>query len=317
MPSYNGKAHLSAAINSVLAQKEKNWRLFISDDGSVDGTRQYLSSIEDPRVDVYFQEKNLGIFGNLNFLVSKVQTPFTYILCQDDYFVDDGALGRVLGEWAKYPSEAAFIRFNHTTDSHSALERYEKSVLPSLVRADVSDLYFFVFGCVPGNLSNVCMRTDVAQQFGWFDQGLPYAGDFEFWARVGRKRPWGITTTKVVEVRRHEGQASVSLNRKGELLPQLDQILETLYQKLASQGYPQIHLKVFATLCYVSMHRYIGVRQIMKTGAKQYLMTVGNELGKGSYSLPAPFAWLLFLISGGGRYFRVMAAKWILGLKRA
>lgn len=312
MPTYNGMRFLPEAIDSVLKQADPNWRLLISDDGSNDGTRDYLDSLSDPRIEVFFQEKNQGIFGNLNFLIAKVQSPFSYILCQDDYFVDAQAVAKVKSEWAKCPDDMAFIRFNHTTDSHSALERFEKDALPSVVPAGMSDLYFFVFGCVPGNLSNVCVRTSVVAEFGWFDQTLPYAGDFEFWSRVGRCRNWLITPCKVVEVRRHEGQASMNLNKRGELLSQLNRILERLFENLRAQGYSPFKLRMFATLCYVSMHRYVGVRHLMKSGSALYLSLVQDKLGRSDYALPTGLAWLLFVVTGGGRYFRVQAAKSLL-----
>ena len=313
MPTYNGMSYLSAAVDSVLQQETQKWQLLISDDGSTDGTREYLASLVDPRIHVFFQDKNLGIFGNLNFLIAKVQSLYTYILCQDDYFVSPQVLSLVASEWAKCQQDIAFIRFNHSSDSTSALERFEKQVLPSLVKPEISDLYFFVFGCVPGNLSNVCMKTDIVAKYGWFDQTLPYAGDFEFWARVGRQRSWRISTTKVVEVRRHEGQASMNLNKKGELLQQLNRILETLFQNLSNKGYSPFRLKVFATLCYLSMHRYIGIRFLMKGGSVQYLVLVRQSLGDSIYALPSAAAWFVFFVSGGGKIFRVFAAKMILG----
>jgi glycosyltransferase involved in cell wall biosynthesis len=313
MPTYNGMQFLREAIDSVLSQADKNWRLFIGDDGSNDGTRPYLASLNDPRIRVFMHEKNLGIFGNINFLVAQVKAPLTYILCQDDYFVGEHSIRKIKEEWARCPADTAFIRFNHTTDAHSPLERFEKEALPSVVPHGMSDLYFFVFGCVPGNLSNVCVRTPVVAEFGWFDQTLPYAGDFEFWSRVGRSRNWLITPCKVVEVRRHEGQASMNLNKRGELLAQLNRILERLFENLKAQGHSTFKLRTFATLCYVSMHRYVGVRQLMKSGSGLYLSLVQDKLGRSAYALPTGLAWLLFLVSGGGRFFRVQAAKVMLG----
>ena len=85
MPTYNGMRYLRQAVESVLQQDCADWELIISDDGSEDGTREYLATIEDPRIRVHLQEKNLGIFGNLNFLFHHVSYGVTQILCQDDY----------------------------------------------------------------------------------------------------------------------------------------------------------------------------------------------------------------------------------------
>lgn len=312
MPCYNGIRYIREAVESVLRQTDSRWRLLISDDGSNDGTRQYLSEIQHERVEVIFQPRNLGIFGNLNHLVSRVQGGLTYILCQDDEFCTSDAVRLILQEWSDQAGDVAYIRFNHSSDSQSALEHFEKEVLPAKVMPDSSDLFFFVFGCIPGNLSNVSFRTDIVEEFGHFDQTLPYAGDFEFWARVGRVRPWVITHTKVAVVRGHDGQASRNLNKKGELLPQLTRILDVLFANLVKQGHSPLRLRVFSTVCYVSMHRYMGIRQWMKDGSSLYVRLVGQTLGKAAFALPPALAWLTFFGTLGGKRLRVACAKWVL-----
>src|SRR5579862_1869301 len=184
MPTYNGMKHLEQAVNSVLAQQNQDWELIISDDCSKDETPAYLKTLKDPRIKVHFQPKNVGIFGNLNFAVSQARNELIQILCQDDYFVDDGALDRLLREWADLPPEVAFLRCNHIQDSTSSHSLFEGQVLPSIVKPDKSDLYFFIFGCIPGNLSNVSVRTEAVKRAGWFRTDMPYAGDFEFWSRL-------------------------------------------------------------------------------------------------------------------------------------
>ncbi len=116
MPTYNGMKFVQQAIGSVLSQSYQDWELIISDDGSKDGTREYLSTIRDPRVDVHLQQKNLGIFGNLNFLFGLAGNEITQILCQDDYFVDSGALNRLVERWSQLPNEVAFLRANQSLD---------------------------------------------------------------------------------------------------------------------------------------------------------------------------------------------------------
>jgi glycosyltransferase involved in cell wall biosynthesis len=165
MPTYNGLKYIKEAIGSVLQQDFADWELLISDDGSKDGTREYLLSLQDPRIKVHLQEKNLGIFGNLNFLFERAQADLTQILCQDDHFIGPTSLKRILDEWAGQAPDVSYMRFNHGFDSASKLVQYETHVLPAIVTPEQSDLYFFIFGCIPGNLSNVslCGRLRVLE----------------------------------------------------------------------------------------------------------------------------------------------------------
>lgn len=68
IPTYNRKIMLQRAVQSVLAQEYKNWELVIIDDGSTDGTRQYIKKLDHDKILYKFQEnkgrssaRNLGI----------------------------------------------------------------------------------------------------------------------------------------------------------------------------------------------------------------------------------------------------------------
>jgi len=56
MPVYNGMPYIPEAVESVLAQDEQDWELLISDDGSTDGTRDYLDTVRDSRIKVIHQK---------------------------------------------------------------------------------------------------------------------------------------------------------------------------------------------------------------------------------------------------------------------
>jgi glycosyltransferase involved in cell wall biosynthesis len=302
---------LGQAIGSVLSQSYQDWELIISDDDSKDGTREFLSTIRDPRVKVHFQQKNLGIFGNLNFLFTLAGNEITQILCQDDYFVDSGALTRLMEQWSMLAAEVAFLRSN-TFGGVSKHEAYTVSVLSPLIRPEESDLMFFLFGCIPGNLSNVSVRTEAVKSAGGFRADLPYAGDFEFWSRLGRVRPWALAPIPLSHIRSHPEQGSVTLNRKGELVPQVREVLETLYRKLVVQGYKPTLLRLIATMNYTSRMRDRGVKDLIKGKGSGYLRIVSRELDSSSFSFGRTMGWLIYFLCLGGRMLTVPMAKRLL-----
>jgi glycosyltransferase involved in cell wall biosynthesis len=309
MPCYNGLKYIRQAIDSVLSQSLQDWELLVSDDGSKDGTVQYIESLGDERIKVFIQPKNLGIFGNLNFLFARADSPITQILCQDDYLIGPDALQRILAIWSELPTAIAFLRCNHRLDGSSRMMRFEEEVLPPIIEPKTSDLYFFIFGCLPGNLSNVSVRTPVVAEMGWYRTDLPYAGDFEFWSRAGRAHPWALSKAYVVQVRRHAEQASKTLNTKGELLPQLRLVIAGLSERLRAQGYSPSDLRWFASTAYVAQHIHVGIRRAMRGDGWSYLRLVtklftGTEcfLGKGA-------TWIVYLMSVGGRFLVPTMAK--------
>ena len=60
IPTYNRIYTLPASVDSVLKQTYENLELIIMDDGSTDGTKEYVESIADKRVRYRRADKNMG-----------------------------------------------------------------------------------------------------------------------------------------------------------------------------------------------------------------------------------------------------------------
>lgn len=86
LATYNGEKYLKEQIDSILEQTYSDFRLLISDDGSTDGTRKILEEYKnkDSRIQVFFQESNLGVVKNFEFLLKKVESAYYMFSDQDD-----------------------------------------------------------------------------------------------------------------------------------------------------------------------------------------------------------------------------------------
>jgi len=238
-PVWNGLTYLKECVESVLSQDFQNWEHIISDNGSTDGTREYLDTITDPRVKIFKQEVNLGIGGNLDFLISKVQSPLVYILCADDYFYP-GGLGRAVTEWDRVPADTAFITFNwKQVIDHSKLAKYSYEVLPKRITPMASRFVFFLFGNVAGNLSNNSARLSSLKSSGGFTRPLRQALDFELWAEIARDHPMMLSDVETAYVRVHKGTATNYLNIKGQRFAEH----LVIYEKLMKELLPYVELK--------------------------------------------------------------------------
>jgi glycosyltransferase involved in cell wall biosynthesis len=84
MPAYNAAAYIKAAIHSILAQTFTNFEFIIIDDCSSDGTMEIITQCNDPRIQVYKNETNIGIAATLNKGVSLAKTNLIARMDADD-----------------------------------------------------------------------------------------------------------------------------------------------------------------------------------------------------------------------------------------
>ena len=86
LPSYNGGDYLKCAVDSVLQQSFTYFELAILDDGSTDGSLEWLQLLTDTRVKLYPSPQNLGIVKNWRRALEIPKGEFMTVLGQDDLF---------------------------------------------------------------------------------------------------------------------------------------------------------------------------------------------------------------------------------------
>src|SRR5688572_13854708 len=85
---YNHLAYLPAAVEGVRAQTFKDWEIIAVDDGSTDGSREWLSA-NLPEAELIFNETNLGTYASLNVALAQAQGKFIAILNDDDLWAPE------------------------------------------------------------------------------------------------------------------------------------------------------------------------------------------------------------------------------------
>jgi glycosyltransferase involved in cell wall biosynthesis len=92
IPTWNRSRLLRRAIESVLAQRYRNFTLIVSDNASEDDTADVVASFRDPRVVYRPLETNIGRPANTNRLVELAETEFVVLLGDDDQLHPDHLL---------------------------------------------------------------------------------------------------------------------------------------------------------------------------------------------------------------------------------
>ena len=91
IPTYNRLQKLKRTLAQVLTLSEgKPVEVLVSDNGSTDGTREYLQSMSQAGVRCYFNEENLGCDRNFLNCFDKANGEYVMLLGDDDLLLEKG-----------------------------------------------------------------------------------------------------------------------------------------------------------------------------------------------------------------------------------
>jgi glycosyltransferase involved in cell wall biosynthesis len=94
IPSYNNSLTIAETIKSILNQSYTDFELIICDDKSTDDTINVVKSINDGRISLYVNEKNLRCGGNLGKCMDVAKGDILVYVCGDD-ILDIDALKKI------------------------------------------------------------------------------------------------------------------------------------------------------------------------------------------------------------------------------
>jgi glycosyltransferase involved in cell wall biosynthesis len=109
IPTYNrADAYLREAIQSAINQTYPNLEIIISDNCSSDDTELIVESFNDPRIQYYRHDENIGANNNFNFCLKKATGVF-FLLLHDDDLIDEGFVKKCI-DVAKNRLDIGIIR---------------------------------------------------------------------------------------------------------------------------------------------------------------------------------------------------------------
>lgn len=91
--TYNRVSTLPKLYKSLQVQNNKNFKWLIVDDGSSDGTEEYiryLKSLKNEFCIQYIKRPNIGKYKEMNFILPKIDTKLLFFLDSDDCMVKNG-----------------------------------------------------------------------------------------------------------------------------------------------------------------------------------------------------------------------------------
>lgn len=127
LPTYNRLEWIAEAVSSVLSQSEQNIELIIIDDGSTDGTWEFLNDWlkDNPKVKMYRNETNLGAGPSRHKGAELASGEIICVCDSDDVNTVDRAEETL--KWFKEHPESELVTFAYVSVGYNneIIDRYD------------------------------------------------------------------------------------------------------------------------------------------------------------------------------------------------
>jgi glycosyltransferase involved in cell wall biosynthesis len=297
LPVFNGQEYLHQCMKSILEQNMHDFELIIGNNCSTDQSDEIIKKFSDPRIKYISRVNNKGLFKNLNVMMKHASAPLLRFICQDD-LLSHNCLEREVYFFEKHPKiDISFCKSKIINKKGTIINQGVLGDLPEVIDTSLSLQLFFYYGCIPGNLSTVCLRRQCIEEFGLFDESFQVSGDYEMWVRICKKKSMGVIHHHLVNIRSHEKQLSrasesgvrcILENREIRskiltLLPKEIHVWANCYSHMR-QNVLDVHHSIHC-LRYKKYSNFIRILHIIglkefTTGLLFWLITLNNKLYK-------------------------------------
>ncbi len=184
IPAYNNEDYIVETIECILNQSYKNIELIVVDDNSKDNTYQVVENVNDKRIKLYKNERNLGMAGNWNRCLELCSGKYIKLICADD-LIHKRLIEKEVLIMEKYPnvnlvqSDTQFVDLNGKAAGY--YRRYYRSGVVEGKKA--SRFSAFTRDYLGAPLANM-IRKSAYDKLGGFDESFFYIIDYDFYMKL-------------------------------------------------------------------------------------------------------------------------------------
>ena len=201
IPFFNAEHVLKDSIRSVFSQTHKDWELILIDDGSTDGSLGIARSIDDPRVRVYSDGKNMRLATRLNQISTLARHDYIARMDADDLMVPE-RIERLLSILVLHPNHDLVSCGTYSVDASLQLLGQRGQ--------DIDD--FSSSGLV--RKTQKFLHAGLIARKSWYlrnkyDESLPVGQDSELWLRAAKAGDFNaLSIAEPLYIYREEGNVT-------------------------------------------------------------------------------------------------------------
>ena len=187
VPVFNGLPHLTALVDSLLAQTYPNLEFVFSEGGGTDQSLLYLRSLDDPRIRIIESSDRISAAENWTRASEAATGEFTKLVCQDDLLYPEAIAQQVVDLQAN-PSAVMAIAKRDIVDANGTVIFKNRGLAgirgPLLPGKTVIRQCYLQGTNVIGEPLAVLFRTEALKQsLPWLDEN-PLMLDLSMYSKV-------------------------------------------------------------------------------------------------------------------------------------
>ena len=200
IPTFNRKNYISRSIDSVLSQSAPVDEIIVIDDGSTDGTAEFVRR-QYPSVNIISQE-NKGVSAARNLGIKMAQNQWLAFLDDDD-------------QWLPHKLEKQVELLQHNSDvklCHTEERWIRRGVRVNQMKKHQKFGGNIYQKCLPLcaiSPSSVLLHKSLFKEVGLFREDLPACEDYDMWLKICARYPVAYVESEcIIKYGGHEDQLS-------------------------------------------------------------------------------------------------------------
>lgn len=183
LPTFNRRALLARAVDSVLRQRFDDFELLVVDDASTDGTAEFVTGLSDPRVRYLQQPANRGQAAARNAGIRAARADWVAFQDSDDEWLEDKLTGQMR---VMRSSATAAMVYGDLLRIPAQGEAYVLHA-PVLQRGRLFDDRPSCYATYGLGAQSCVIRRDVLLRLGGFEERIRSLEDMELFLRITRR----------------------------------------------------------------------------------------------------------------------------------
>ncbi len=181
MSAYNDEKYIHSAIESIINQTYKNWKLILINDDSSDNTEAVIKPFlkNTNRINYIKNKKTNGLITNLNYALDLADGKYIARLDSDDIWIDS----EKLNDQVNYLENHKDYVLTGTWGFKISSDETPKAPIMYPVTDKKIHNYFLIENCFIH--SSVLIRKSTLDKVGFYDPEFPSAEDYGLWVKLG------------------------------------------------------------------------------------------------------------------------------------